>query len=257
MPKQRTWILLRGLMREQRHWGNFATILQSHLPDDKLYLHDFAGNGHRYKEKSAISIREMVEDIRLSIEQQSIEKPVFILALSLGAMVAIEWMKRYPDECAGSVLISTSLRGLNPFYQRLLPANYPVILKSLMLAKNIYHNESRILSMVSNTTASDNSKSTDIIEAWVSYARQYPVSASNGLRQLIAAMRFNVPEQRPVTPMLLLTSMADQMVSPECSLTLAEHWQLPIEIHDTAGHDIPLDDEEWVCHKITLWLKAL
>lgn len=255
MPnRRRTWVLLRGLVREQRHWGNFPDVLQTYFPDDKIILFDFPGNGKRNKEKSATTITGMTNEVRAYVSNRSTGQPVYIIALSMGAMVAVEWMNQHPEECAGAVLISTSLRGLNPFYQRLLPSNYPTILKSLILPENIHQKENRILHLVSNIVASDSSKKELIVNHWIHYAKQYPVSAINGLRQLIAAMRFHVPAQQPDVPILVLRSLADHMVSPECSATLARHWHLPIETHATAGHDIPLDDAEWVCGKIIQWL---
>jgi len=254
MPNRRTWVLLRGLVREQRHWGNFPDVLQTYFPDDKIILFDFPGNGKRNKEKSATTITGMTNEVRAYVSNRSTGQPVYIIALSMGAMVAVEWMNQHPEECAGAVLISTSLRGLNPFYQRLLPSNYPTILKSLILPEDIHQKENRILHLVSNIIASDSSKKELIVNHWIDYAKQYPVSAINGLRQLIAAMRFHVPAQQPDIPILVLRSLADHMVSPECSATLARHWHLPIETHATAGHDIPLDDAEWVCEKIIQWL---
>ena len=90
--------------------------------------------------------------------------------------------------------------------------------------------------LVSNIIASDPGKSEEIVNHWIDYAKQYPVSAINGLRQLVAAMRFHVPAQQPDVPILVLRSLADHMVSPECSAALARHWHLPIETHATAAH---------------------
>lgn len=254
MAGQRVLVLLRGLVREQRHWGGFPEVLRSHLPDDKIILFDFAGNGKRNIEISALTIADMVDDVRSYVLKNTGEQPVYIVALSLGAMVAIEWMNRYPQDCAGAVLISTSLRGLNPFYRRLLPSNYLSVLKSFVFSESVRQKEIRILNLVSNIVANDVSKKEAVIDRWVKYATQNPVSGSNSLRQLLAAMRFKVPTSRPEIPMLVLYSKADHMVSPACSVTLANHWDLPLEKHQTAGHDIPLDDACWVAEKIVQWL---
>lgn len=255
MSERRVWLLLRGFVREQRHWGNFPTILQSHFPDDRIILYDSAGNGQRNKEKSAITIQAMVDDLRAFLKHQAVDEPVYIIALSLGAMVAVELMDKYPGKCAGAVLISTSLRGLNPFYQRLLPVNYPAILNALIFPGNIRKKELNNLNLVSNIVANDAARRKTIIKHWISYANQNPVSGINGLRQLLAAISFHVPAHRPGVPILVLCSQADQLVSPQCSISLANYWNLPIETHKSAGHDIPLDDSLWVCNKINLWLK--
>ena len=260
----RRWVLLRGLVREQRHWNDFPEIFKRYFPQDQLILHDFAGNGKRFRETSAASIQGMVEDIRYSLASDSlasdsntadsIGQPVHIIALSLGAMVATEWMTRYPDECVASVLISTSMKGLNPLHQRLLPSTYPSIIRSLLLPESIENKESRNMNLVSNLAAQDETRRENLIRRWADYAREYPVSAANGLRQLIAAARFHIPDKKPAQPVLILRSLEDHLVSPECSATLADHWQKPIQTHDTAGHDIPLDDADWVCATILEWL---
>lgn len=251
----RVWVLLRGLTREQRHWGDFPETLQARFPDDEIVLYDSPGNGLRYKEKSKTTIIDMVDDVRSHLLYKSIRQPVHIIALSLGGMVAIEWINKYPDECASATLISTSLRGLNPFYQRLLPSAYPAVFYSLLLSKDARENETASLKLISNIISDDKIKKEQTINRWVVYAEQCPVSGINGLRQLLAAIRFRVPKRRPDIPMLVLSSSQDHLVSPECSVSLAKYWNLPIHTHDESGHDIPLDDGDWVCRKISQWLE--
>ena len=258
----RRWLLLRGLVREQRHWNDFPEIFKRYFPRDRIVLHDFAGNGKRFREKSATSIQGMVEDIRYALTSDSIAaerigQPVHIIALSLGAMVATEWMIRYPDECAASVLISTSMKGLSPLHQRLLPSTYPSITRSLLLPRSLEQKERSNLKLVSNIVAADETRGKYLTRQWADYARQYPVSASNAIRQLIAAARFNIPDKKPAQPVLILRSLADHLVSPACSAALADHWQTTMQTHETAGHDIPLDDADWVCRKISEWLDQI
>ena len=251
---KRVWVLLRGLVREQRHWGDFPEKLQLQFPGDEIVLYDFPGNGRRCKESSATHIIDMLEDLRAHLSGLSVEGPAHVIALSLGGMVAVEWLNTYPEECAAAVLISTSLRGLNPFYQRLLPSSYPAVFKSLLLSGGIEENEKRNLKLISNIVSGDKTKAENTVKQWVAYASECPVAGRNGLRQLLAAIRFRVPSQAPVIPILVLRSLADKLVSPECSSTLAEHWNLPMETHPDAGHDIPLDDGDWVSEKIAAWV---
>jgi pimeloyl-ACP methyl ester carboxylesterase len=260
----RHWVLLRGLTRERRHWEQFPDVLRNHFPNDCFYFHDYAGNGHRYREKSATSITETMEDTRQGViemfsDMHDIDDlhkmPVYIIALSLGGMVAIDWLTRYPEECRAAVLISTSFRGLNPFYQRLLPSNYPMIIHSLFSRRSSRANELDNLKLVSNMAASDPARRELILDHWVQYARDCPVSGVNGLRQLLAAIRFHLPEKNALCkPALVVRSIADHMVSPECSKRFAEAWGLPMVTHPSAGHDISLDDPEWVAGQIAHWL---
>ena len=40
-----TWVLLRGLMREQRHWGAFVELLAKAFPQHQVVTLDLPGNG--------------------------------------------------------------------------------------------------------------------------------------------------------------------------------------------------------------------
>ena len=92
-----------------------------------------------------------------------------------------------------------------------------------------------------------------LLQRWVSYAEQNTVLPSNALRQLLAASRYRVPNLQPDTPILLLRSKNDNLVNSQSSVSLAQNWSLPIETHPLAGHDLTLDDGDWVCQKINHW----
>jgi len=245
----KTWVLLRGLSREHRHWEDFPQKLQNSFPTAKIICLDLPGNGDYVNLKSPLSINGMLQFVRNDIASLIPSGPVHIIGLSMGAMMAIEWMKSCPQECAAAVLMNTSLRGISPFYQRLRAENYLRILYTL-LSSNLYKKEKMILQL----TSSQHSQSQQLLQRWVSYAQQHPVSTVNTLRQLMAASRYSAPHKKPDIPMLLLRGMNDRLVNPQCSLSMAQNWQLPLETHTDAGHDLSLDDGDWVCEKINHWL---
>lgn len=152
------------------------------------------------------------------------------------------------------MLISTSFRGLSPFYRRLLPANYPGVIKSLIFRQNTPKNEFNNLKLVSSMIRSP-AEQQALVSRWISYSQENPVSPSNGSKQLAVATRYKLDTSlpRPTVPILVLRGMKDRMVSPSCSEALARHWQLSLETHPYAGHDIPLDDPAWVCERIRAW----
>ena len=248
----KTWVLLRGLTREHRHWEGFPAKLQRYFPSSNIITPDLPGNGKHADISSPKSIQEMILFLRNDIALDISSGPVHIIGLSMGAMVAIEWMRTYPNECAASVLINTSLKGISPFYHRLRPTNYYRILRSIFTG-NSARREATILRMTSNLYTDTE----QLIHRWQSYAAENTVTASNAFRQLIAASRYRAPEQKPTVPILLLSSKNDHLVNSQSSESIAQSWQLPSEIHPTAGHDIPLDDGDWVCEKITEWLNQL
>ena len=106
-----TWVLLRGLMREQRHWGHFPATLAHALPGARIVTPDLPGNGTRHLQTSATRVADMVEDCRRQLLERGIPAPYHLLALSLGGMVAVEWASRYPQEIARCVLVTSSAAG--------------------------------------------------------------------------------------------------------------------------------------------------
>jgi len=245
-----TWVLLRGLMREARHWGDFPVRLQ-HAMGGTVVMPDMPGNGKLYKQRSPSSVREMTEACRSQLQAQGYLPPYRILAMSLGAMVAVDWAARYPQELQSMVLINTSLASYSPFYRRLRPANYPLLFAVLPFVSPV-RQQALILRLTSNLLAPAQHAAT--LEHWQHYAREFPVTRANALRQLYAAASYRaVIEQIPV-PVILLSGQQDRLVDCRCSELLAERWACPIRRHPTAGHDLPLDDADWVLQQIKDWL---
>ncbi len=241
---------MRGLTRESRHWGNFVAQFQQVFPGQQVIALDLAGNGQRHRHNSPPCVQAMVADCRAQMYQRAIKPPYHLLAMSLGAMVSVAWAHRYPEEVAAQVLINTSMRPFSPFYQRLRPANYGILLRLALTGAGPEAWERAILRVTSNH--GDDS----VLPAWLAIRQANPVSARNALRQLIAAARFHAPKGRPVTPTLLLTSAQDHLVSASCTLSLARHWACPVCVHPDAGHDLPLDDGPWVARQVQKWLVA-
>lgn len=232
------WVLLRGLMRETRHWGEFAALLQEKFPADQIICLDWLGNGVLYQQNSLTSISEMAEYLRTALIQQGYSAPYHVVAVSLGAMVAVEWARLAPQEIAHATLINTSLKPINPFYQRLRPHNYAALLK--MLCSTAAEQERTILQLTSNT------QHAATLAQWIDYQQQYPIARGNILRQLWGAATYRAPLHCPAVPLQLLSSQHDRLVNHQCSHTLAERWNIPHKIHPSAGHDLPLDDPAWV-----------
>lgn len=245
-----TWVLLRGLMRESRHWGEFPVLLQSSIDAQQLVALDFPGNGILHAQTSACSVAEMVDYARLHLKQLGYAAPYRLLGLSLGAMVAVAWSELHPAELEKMVLINTSLAPCNPFYHRLRPRNY--IALTLLLFGSAAQREQLILKLTCTRSHAENLQA--ILEQWIAYAKEYPVTRSNILRQLKAAYLYRAAPTTPQIPVLLLAAQQDQLVNVKCSLKLAQHWGCAIRLHPTAGHDLPLDDGDWVAQQIKEWL---
>jgi pimeloyl-ACP methyl ester carboxylesterase len=240
-------VLIRGLFREKRHWGSFPDRLQSTLPDRQVITLNVAGAGERNNLTSPSSIAKMVDDLR---EQLSLLHPDIsrfnLLGLSMGGMITLEWCQRFPEEVDKAILINTSTGSLSPFHQRLRWQQYGNILTSVV--KNTEQRERFSYQLCSNTPVNES-----VLTNWVSWAKSDPMSTTSSFNQLIACLNYKISHQ-PRTDMLVLTSTEDQMVSPKCSRTLASHWSLPIIEHPSAGHDISIDDPDWVCEHVRAFL---
>jgi len=243
------WVLLRGLTREKRHWGDFPEILKRECSDAEVYAIDLPGNGGLNAHESPTRVTEMAESCRHQLRELGIAPPYYLVAMSLGAMVAVAWATRNPQEIGGCVLINTSLRSLSPFHHRLRPQNYLKLASLLLPGCDPHFRESVILQITSNLPISP-----EKLSEWSDYARQNPVSSRNALRQLIAAVRYEPPSAKPLPPMLVLSSARDRLVDPRCSQTLAAHWHSAFAKHHSAGHDLPLDDAPWVAEQIRHWV---
>lgn len=243
-------VLLRGLLREHRHWGDFPACLQLRLPKHTLITLDIPGNGSLCTQKSPSSITSITESLREQIKPHTKTGRIELIAISMGGMVALDWMSRYPAEIAGAVLINTSIRPYSPFYRRLRWRNYGALLSLPWLSAA--EREQLILSLTSNR----HGRNAPLLEQWIDWQRQKPVMGMNALRQLMAAATFKA-DQKPESPLLLICSRLDRLVDYRCSAAIAAAWDAPYREHPTAGHDLPLDEPQWLADTIAAWLTSL
>ncbi|EKF72806.1 hydrolase [Alcanivorax hongdengensis A-11-3] len=245
----RTWVLLRGLVREKRHWEDFPQRLQAALPQDRVLLLDLPGNGDLYQQPSPTRVGAMLVSAREQLKARGESAPYHLVALSLGGMMAVQWLSQAPEEVAFAALINTSVSRFSPFWQRLRPANYPRILRDAVFSRDPRRKELAILQITSNLH--DEAFLEQLADKWAGYAREKPVSLANSLRQLLAAARYRAPSALPAqVPVMVINGGGDRLVSPRCSSTLANAWQLPLHVHPQAGHDLPLDAPQWLINTL-------
>jgi pimeloyl-ACP methyl ester carboxylesterase len=248
------WILLRGLTREGRHWGTFAERLSADIADaSSVTLLDLPGNGSEAAMKAPLSVSEMTQFVRSRASALGLVAPYRLLAMSLGGMVATDWAQRYPEDIERLVLINTSMQPFCAINERLRPATWPALVR----AAASWNGSSRSEQLIHGLTCNRRDSVKDDIAAWSEIRRTAPVSAANALRQLWAAARFRADTQAPRCPTLLLSSKADGLVDPVCSLRIATQWNASHAEHSWAGHDLPHDDSEWTSQVIARWLRTV
>lgn len=243
--KEKTrWIWIRGLARSSQHWGDFKNVFLSRHPDAEIEFIDLPGNGVHYLETSPLSIPDYVKFVREKSQFVREKKPFHILAMSLGAMVAVSWAQKYPDEIKQLFLVTTSSRAHCSFYERLRWGVWPSLFR-LPFIKNSLTRESLVLSLVSNKKENIQKYAT----SFAKYSEQHPISLRNFVHQILAASSFKFPDAPPV-PCHLIGTKGDRFVNCSCTLNLARDWKIPAAIHPTAGHDLPLDEPEWLSQQI-------
>jgi pimeloyl-ACP methyl ester carboxylesterase len=244
-----TWILLRGLTREAAHWGPFPDQFAHALPGTQVVTLDLPGNGVFHRQASPWSVHGMAAACQQEMQRRRVAPPYSLLAMSLGAMVATEWAQLAPADIERCVLINTSFRPFSSFLQRLRPRNYARLLRLVVRPGDAAEQEATVLRL----TSSHVERHVNALRQWVAIRGQRPVSGSNAVRQLVAAARYRAPASAPCRSTLLLGSANDQLVHTRCSQAIATAWGCPLRLHPDAGHDLPLDDPEWVVEQVREW----
>ena len=206
-----------------RHWGRFPQQLEDAFPGVPVICLDLPGNGILNRLESPPRVEAMADYCRAEIARRGIATPCRLLAMSLGAMVAVAWAQHYPGDVAAAVLVNTSLRPFSPFHHRLRPSIYPRLLRLFGLPGSGRQVETAILRMTTRRVPDPDA----VIEEWLRWRQENPVSRRNALIQLLAAARYRAPRQRP------------------------------LQIHAEGGHDLPLDDQAWVLQRIRDWLELV
>ena len=235
------WILLRGLTRESRHWGGFATLLATR--DGALPI-DLPGNGTQAGERSPLEVDAYVDALRAEAQRRGARAPYRVLAMSLGGMVATAWALRYPEEIERLVLVNTSMRPHSRVFERLRPSAWPALVR-VARHRDGSDSEGIAETLIHGLTCARRDTFAADIEAWRAIRENAHVSRANALRQLAAAARFKA-RGVPRCTVLVVSSRGDRLVNPVCSARVARAWGAWHVEHPWAGHDLPHDDPQWL-----------
>jgi pimeloyl-ACP methyl ester carboxylesterase len=259
----RVWIFLRGWSREAGHWGAFPQVFARAL-GDVVQCVDLPGTGSKWMESSPTTVAGQVQALRSSLEvirlYQHPEQRLHLFAISFGSMVATHWAQHYPQEVAASVLLNPSFKGLSPWFSRLRPRALPGLVRAALTA-DLLQSETQILKQVSQAPGAIQAETA---REWAGIRKARPISTLNSLRQLLAALRAGAPRAASLgeaaaapslPPTLILGSGGDRLVdSKRCSGDAARALGASLRMHPTAGHDLPLDEPEWVIAQVQDWL---
>jgi pimeloyl-ACP methyl ester carboxylesterase len=247
MKKSSIWVWIRGLGRESGHWGSFIDDFKETYPERRLVFLDLPGAGDNLDIDPPLNLSAMVPLLRSQLRAKIGSEKFHLLGISLGAMLVMEWLHLHPDEVESAVLINPSSKRHSGFLERLRWTAYKPLFDALT-APNRRKRELAVLELVSNKP--ENYK--EVAGQWAKIARDRPMKPASVFKQLVAAARYSPPESYPPgLPVLVLVSLGDRMVEPRCGLELAKAYGWETKTHPWGGHDLPLDDSQWVINAIS------
>jgi alpha-beta hydrolase superfamily lysophospholipase len=246
------FLLMRGLIREQRHWGKFPELLQERWPRAAILKLDLPGTGTEYQRECPATLAAITDDLRARFVEAraDFDGPFTVVAVSLGGMVALDWCARHSSDFARAVVINSSAGDLSRVWERLDWKNYGTVLRGIATG-DVGVRERCIIDMTINR--SDFNRD-ELVERWSGYARDQPVKKSTLMRQLAAAARSKL-DRRERAPTLVLASKADRLVRSICSERIATALSAPLELHDSGGHDLSFDAGGWVIDRVAAFVK--
>ncbi len=240
------WIFLRGLTRGNVHWGEFSSLFKNSNPNSKIEFLELPGNGLNFEEETPTDPHAIIKILReRSILLRENEK-IILCGISLGGMIALKWAELYPNEISSVTIINSSLKQLSPFYFRLSP----FVLGKLFLT--FFSSDPEVQEKLILDLTSNNSHNYSLyLKKFQDFSKQYPVSKTNTLRQLLLANNIKV-DHSMAKKVRIIASKNDRLVSFNCSVHLSHFFQQEIIIHPSAGHDLPLDDPQWLIEALNL-----
>ncbi|MGI2000495.1 alpha/beta fold hydrolase [Shewanella frigidimarina] len=251
-----TLVLLRGLMRDSRHWYGFDQRLAQQAVN--VISVDLPGNGLLVNQPSpgkmqdyCVAVWQQIDDVLLKQSMLPSQVKVVLVGLSMGGMLALTMAAQCRSRVKHVVLINSSAANLSPWYKRF---QYLGLMRSLMavlaralrvsLSNQVDNDKSHWLeATVLDFTSRHLGQSIEVINAWSLLRLQCHTSFINGLRQLYASARFHSPILNDI-PVSVIVANQDKLAHPKCSEQLAVFYQTQLHKIDDCGHDASLDQPQ-------------
>tara|TARA_Y100001935_G_C17309856_1_gene515040 strand:- start:398 stop:1150 length:753 start_codon:yes stop_codon:yes gene_type:complete len=238
-------ILLRGLLRSQKHWGPFPEEMQKRFPEFKIHCVELPGIGEEASQASPLTLKGIAEKVNAKAQEKCAGRKSHIVGVSLGGMVGLELVSLFPENY-GKVLVINTSSALSPKTKRLRWQVWSRVLAAA-LQTNKVKREALVIPYLANSTTAQKAME----ESWERTAKDLKMHPLLPVAQLRAASGF-VPDEKlkNSTQIYLLHSLGDLFVDPSCSEVLIKEYHWPFKTHPWAGHDLAWDDPEWLLTEI-------
>ena len=170
-----SWLLLRGLGRERRHWYEFPERLRELVAPEPVFLLDLAGMGTERERLPLPSVPWLARDVARRATQlassagQRNDNSWSLIGLSLGGMVALELCWLWGRSVARAIVINSSSNITSPV-ARLQPRAL-LGLASALITRDPLRRESRVLELTSALPASARRAYAERAAAWWRWRR--------------------------------------------------------------------------------------
>lgn len=243
--------LLIGLTKESEHWDEeFVSEIKNHFQSENIVRIDLPGSGVRLKEKSPLSIEEIVRSTRSYYSDKFEEgSQRIIISISMGGMVGSKWCHLYPDDFSHFVIMNSSFKNFSGLTQRVQPKAMLEFLK-IFATKDHQEREKKIIELCSNREE----KHKKILERWIEIAQERAMSQENMARQTFAAAKYKMDFKLP-QKVLVVVAKHDRLAHYSCSLKLNDFWDKDLHVIDDpkVGHAIHIDASMQVPKIIKEW----
>lgn len=247
-----TWVLLRGLMRDHRHWHGF----DQRLRDKGLFVltPDLAGNGSLVAKTSPTNIQDYAAEVWRQIEASLAlarrpslaSQPIYLVGLSMGGMLAMTMAQQHPERIAHVFILNSSAANLSGWYARFNIFN---VIKAFICRKR-GEKLNAIEATIVRLTSYRHGRDYQLILQWSQFRRQQQPSIYNACRQLWAAFRYQSPTEL-ASPVTIICGDRDALVSIQSNQALARHFNCELMVLAYCGHDIALDAPAKLAHYLT------
>jgi pimeloyl-ACP methyl ester carboxylesterase len=250
-----TLVLLRGLMRDSRHWYGFDQRLSQQAVN--VISVDLPGNGVLVYQVSPSEMQDycdavwhQIDDALLKQSMLSSQVNLVLVGLSMGGMLALTMAAQCRSRVQHVVLINSSAANLSPWYKRFQCWGLMTALGGgtralcTSLSNKVDNDKSHWLeAAVLDFISRHLGQSIEVINAWSLLRLQCHTSFINGLRQLYASARFHSPVLNGI-PVSVIVANQDKLAHPKCSEQLAVFYQTQLHKIDDSGHDVSLDQPQ-------------
>ncbi|MBB5206118.1 pimeloyl-ACP methyl ester carboxylesterase [Inhella inkyongensis] len=250
------WLLIGGIARESALWIDGPKLLLARLrrldPQVQLHLLDLPGTGALWRERSPSHVAELVENLRKRVKR--LEGPVGLIASSGSTGVATEWARRYPEEVGALVLLSPAMRPFTSLIRAVRPSLWPTLMALVLGRRSPLALNERWFASTTHRRAED----VEVLDSeWQRLHDEHPVKLRNAFAQGLAIWRYQASRRRPMRRILLLAGHKDKWFDWRISQAISRAWGAALRVHPDAGHDLLLDDPDWVAQSLADWLQPV